>query len=196
MKPEKFRELYETIKEMDQVEIRLSPDESLYVINLTGKEAEKVSQVLKDGAKTRFETSVACIGASICQVGVRDSQKLLASCVKAVREAGIPDAALPQIHISGCPSSCGTHQIGALGFRGGVKMVDKKPLPAFVLYLNGCDRQGGERMGRELGTILEEDVPLFLTELGKNVGNTGMEFGQWMETHEEEIEKIAEKYLQ
>lgn len=196
MKPEKFRELYETIKEMDQVEIRLSPDESLYVINLTGKEAEKVSQVLKDGAKTRFETSVACIGASICQVGVRDSQKLLASCVKAVREAGIPDAALPQIHISGCPSSCGTHQIGALGFRGGVKMVDKKPLPAFVLYLNGCDRQGGERMGRELGTILEEDVPLFLTELGKTVGNTGMEFGQWMETHEEEIEKIAEKYLQ
>ena len=161
IKPYKFREIYDIIRDMDQVELRLSPDESLYVINLTGREAQKVQKVLSDGARTVFETSVACIGASICQVGVRDSQKLLQSAVKAVRDADLPDGVLPQIHISGCPSSCGTHQIGAIGFRGGVKMIDKKPQPAFVLFYNGCDRQGTEQMGKEIGLMLEEDNPQF-----------------------------------
>ena len=116
---------------MEDVEIRLAPDETRYlrVIHLTGEEAQKVLAATEDGAQSLLETSVACIGASICQVGLRDSQQLLAEIVKQVRAAGIPDGALPQIHISGCTSSCGTHQIGEIGFHGGVKMIDKWRLP-------------------------------------------------------------------
>ena len=195
IKPYKFREIYDIIRDMDQVELRLSPDESLYVINLTGREAQKVQKVLSDGARTVFETSVACIGASICQVGVRDSQKLLQSAVKAVRDADLPDGVLPQIHISGCPSSCGTHQIGAIGFRGGVKMIDKKPQPAFVLFYNGCDRQGSEQMGKEIGVMLEEDIPQFLIELGSTVRDSGMDFAAWVHRMPEGVERIASSYL-
>ena len=79
--------------------MRLSPDETAYLINLTSKEAERIMELTKDSAKTVFETSVSCIGASVCQVGARDSQALLAACVEAVRNAKIPNAALPQIHI-------------------------------------------------------------------------------------------------
>ena len=149
----------------------------------------------KDSAESLFETSVSCIGAAICQVGVRDSQALLKACVQAVREAEIPDGALPQIHISGCPSSCGTHQTGALGFRGGVKSVDGKPQPAFVLYINGEQRQGQETMGKELGTMLEKDIPVFLTELGKTVSDSGMTYEEWNRSHPEALEKIAEPFL-
>lgn len=193
--PCKFREIYDIIKDMDQVELRLSPDESLYVINLTGAEVKKVQAVLSDGAQTEFETSVACIGASICQVGVRDSQKLLRAAVEAVREANLPEGALPQIHISGCPSSCGTHQIGAIGFRGGVKMIDKKPYPAFVLFYHGCDRQGMEQMGKEIGTMLEEDIPRFLVELGNTVKASGMDFAAWAKETPDGVEKAAGPYL-
>ncbi|MDO4328387.1 MAG: nitrite/sulfite reductase [Lachnospiraceae bacterium] len=195
IKPSKFRELYDVIQDMDQVELRLSPDESLYIINLTGAEAGRVMEVVKDGAQTLFETSVACIGASICQVGVRDSQSLLRAVVEAEREAQLPDGVLPQIHISGCPSSCGTHQIGAIGFRGGVKMIDKVPNNAFNLFVNGCDLQGSERMGRDMGTMLEKDIPAFLVELGQTVQASGTCFEDWIKENEEELEAIAKKYL-
>lgn len=195
IRPSKFRELYDAIRDMDQVELRLSPDESLYIINLTGTEVKKVLEVVNDGARTLFETSVACIGASICQVGVRDSQSLLKAAVKAVREAQLPDGVLPQIHISGCPSSCGTHQIGAIGFRGGVKIIDKVPNNAFTLFVNGCDIQGNERMGRDMGTMLEKDIPSFLVELGQAVLASGQNFEDWMKAHEEEFEGIVKKYL-
>lgn len=162
--PEELCALNEALQEMPGAEMRLAPDESAYLINLTGAEAERILKLTGNGAETVFETSVSCIGASTCQVGVRDSQALLAACVKAVREAQIPDGVLPQIHISGCPSSCGTHQTGVIGFRGGAKKAEGKLQPAFVLYVNGKESQGQEAMGRELGTVLEAEIPAFLVK--------------------------------
>ncbi len=112
---------------------------------------------------------MACVGAATCQQGVRDSQSTLKMLVEAMRREGFSDGILPRIHISGCPSSCGTHQIGTLGFRGGVKLVDKKPMPAYMLYAGGCDAQGAEQFGQELGMMLEQDIPAFLAELGRAV---------------------------
>jgi sulfite reductase (ferredoxin) len=193
--PEKFRELYETIKDMEAVEIRVAPYETMYIINLTGTEAKQVLSVTEDGAQTLFETSVACIGASICQVGLQDSQKLLRECMAAVREAGIRDGALPQIHISGCTSSCGTHQTGEIGFHGGVKMVNKEACPAFTLHVNGCDEQGREKMGVQLGLMLAEEIPAFLTELGKTVEASGLCYSEWKIGREEELKALAERYM-
>lgn len=190
-----FCKLAEYLADVSEAEIRISPDESAYIVNLTGKEAEKVLELTEDGASSLFETSVSCIGASVCQVGLRDSQELLLSCVKAVRDAKIPDSALPQIHISGCPSSCGTHQTGTIGFRGAAKSVDGKVQPAFVLYINGCQTQGNESMGKELGTILQKDIPEFLVALGKTVARSGQDFQTWKTANPEGIEQIAADYL-
>ncbi len=194
VKPSKFREIYDAIKDMEQVELRLSPDESIYIINLTGGEVRQIEPVLEDGARDLFETSVACIGAGICQVGVRDSQKLLRSVIEAVRKAELPDGALPQIHISGCPSSCGTHQTGSIGFRGGVKMIDKVANPSFTMYVNGCDLQGEEQMGREVGQILEKDIPKLMVEIGKTVAASGLDYAAWMKENEKDFDKIVGKY--
>ena len=187
--------LSDVIQDMEAVEMRLAPDETAYIINLTEAEAQKVLAATKDSAGSLFETSVSCIGASICQVGVRDSQSLLRNCVEAVREAEIPDGALPQIHISGCPSSCGTHQTGMIGFRGGVKTVDGKPEPAFMLYVNGEERQGQERMGRELGCMMEKDIPEFLVKLGRSAADSGLDYASWNQQNPEGLEKIAQGYI-
>lgn len=194
-KPEDLCALSDTIQDMEAVELRLAPDETAYIVNLTAAEAQKVLAVTQDTAQTLFETSVSCIGAAICQVGARDSQGLLQACVQAVREADIPDGALPQIHISGCPSSCGTHQTGAIGFRGAAKIVDKKPQSVFLLYINGEQRQGQETMGKEIGTILEEQIPEFLVKLGKAVAESGMDFAAWKAANPEGIEAIAAAYV-
>lgn len=193
--PQKLIELYEAVKDMEQVELRLAPDETVYIINCTAEEAKKILELTADGAETLFETSVACIGASICQVGARDSQKLLAELVKASKDWNFPDGALPQIHISGCPSSCGTHQIGRIGFRGGMKKVDGKPESAFVLSVNGREEQGTARFGEEIGVILETQIPEFLKALGEMVAGSGIDFDLWYEGHMDEFRKLAEAYV-
>ncbi len=194
-KPESLCALSDTIKNMEAVELRLAPDETAYIINLSGEEVQKVLKATADSAKTVFETSVSCIGANICQVGLRDSQGLLLNCIKAVREAGIPNGALPRIHISGCPSSCGTHQTGVIGFRGAVKNINGKVCPAFMLYVNGEERQGEERMGREVGIVLEEDIPKFLVKLGQTVEKSGEKFDSWSGHNPQGLEEIAGSYL-
>jgi len=193
--PQKLVELYQAIKEMEQVELRISPDETVYIINCTSEEAQRLLDITNDGAGNLFESSVACIGASICQVGVGDSQRLLAALVKESRTWGYPDGALPQIHISGCPSSCGTHQIGRIGFRGGMKKVDGKLEPAFLLYVNGRDEQECARFGEEIGVITEAQIPQFLKEVGKAAAESGMDFETWYEEHSIDFKKIAEPFL-
>lgn len=115
----------------------------------------------------------------VCQQGIRDSQGLLQKLVGMERNEQFADGILPKIHISGCPSSCGTHQIGVIGFRGGAKTIDKVLKPAFNLYINGSDIQGQERMGEEVGTLLEEQIPDFLCALGHAVSDSGMDFDTW-----------------
>lgn len=193
--PEEFCLLNDAVQKMEDVELRLSPDSSAYVINLTGREAEKILDLTKESAETEFETSVSCIGSTICQIGLRDSQGLLRRCVDAVRKAGLPDGALPQIHISGCPSSCGAHQTAMLGFRGAAKSVNGKMQPAFLVFMGGEERQGKEQMGRELGVMLEEKIPDFLVELGKHAAESGLDFPAWYAGNKEEAEKLATGYL-
>lgn len=193
--PETLCTLSDLLQDMPDAELRLAPDEAAYIVNLTGAEAQKVLAATAESARTLFETSVSCIGGMTCQVGMRDSQGLLAACIAAVREAGLPDGALPQMHISGCASSCGTHQTGSIGFRGASKLVDGKPQSAFTLFVGGCDRQGCEAMGRELGTILESEIPAFLVELGKTVAASGKDFAAWRKTDPNGIGRIAAPYL-
>lgn len=193
--PAFFGRIYDVIRDMDQVELRLSPEEYVYVINCTAQEAAQVLEATADGAGTAFEESVACIGASICQQGVRDSQALLRELVEMEREEGFADGVLPQIHISGCPSSCGTHQTGVIGFHGCVKVIDKVANPAFTLHVGGSQLQGNERMGEQLGVMLQTQVPEFLRALGRTVRESGMDFEAWNRENPDGLKELAKDYL-
>lgn len=187
-------ELYAVLKDIAGAECRVAPDETLYVINLSAAEAERILAVTEDGAQTEFEYSVACIGATVCQQGVRDSQGLLQAAVGAVREAGIPDGALPRICVSGCPSSCAAHQAGTIGFQGCVRLEDKKPQPAFRMFLGGSDALGAARFGEAGAVILEKDIPALLVELGRAAAAAGQSWDQWSESHREDLNAIVAKY--
>lgn len=193
--PVLFVDLYKAICNIPNAELRLCPDESFYVINCRKEDLASVLQATKDSAQTVFEESVACIGAHVCQQGIRDSQGLLQSLVEMERREQFEDGILPKIHISGCTSSCGTHQIGVIGFRGGAKTVDKVLKPAFNLYINGSDIQGQERMGKEVGTMLEEQIPNFLCALGHAVKDSGVDFDTWFAKNPDGIETIAASFL-
>lgn len=194
-KPDLFRRLYHAILPMEEVLLRVSPDESLYLINLTAEEAETILALTEDGAQSYFETSVSCIGASICQVGARDSQALLKACIDRVRKERFPDHVLPKIHISGCPSSCSGHPVADLGFRGGVKQTPEGPKPAFAVYEMGCPIQGQESFGKELGVMLESEIPEFLAELGREIASRGMVYSDFIQKYPKDFLKIAGRFL-
>lgn len=193
--PAMLKAIQRTIAPMKDVEIRLTPDEGMYFINCTAKEAETLIDLTADSAATLFETSVACIGNSICQVGARDSQALLRACVDAVRPHQFADGVLPKIHISGCPSSCSAHQIGTLGFRGAVKQSPEGPKPAFAVFENGCELQGQERFGTDLGVMTEEDIPKFFVELGETITAANSTYEKWITEHHDTFVTIAQKYI-
>ena len=193
---QKFEEIYEGIKNAAKAEVRVAPDETLYIINLNAQQAEKIHKITADGAKNLFETSVSCIGSTVCQIGLRDSQGLLASIVEAVEPYHFADGVLPRIHISGCPSSCGTHQIGKLGFRGASKSVNGKAEPAFAFYVNGQDTQGEERFGEEWGVMLATDIPKFFVELGTVISDEKVSYEQWYKKNMGTLKNIVEPYLQ
>lgn len=193
---QKFEKIYEGIKNAAKAEVRVAPDETLYIINLNAQQAEKIHKITADGAKNLFETSVSCIGSTVCQIGLRDSQGLLASIVEAVEPYHFADGVLPRIHISGCPSSCGTHQIGKLGFRGASKSVNGKAEPAFAFYVNGQDTQGEERFGEEWGVMLATDIPKFFVELGTVISEEKVSYEQWYKKNMDTLKNIVEPYLQ
>ena len=189
-------ELDALLQGMPGAECRVAPNETLYILNLTAQEAARVLEATADGAASEFERSVACIGASICQQGVRDSQSALRRAVEAVRAAALPDGALPRICISGCPSSCAAHQAAAIGFQGCVKPVPwDKPAPAFRMFLGGADALGKERFGEPLGVVYEDQLPALLVELGRAAAAAGLDWAAWRAARTDELQPILDKYL-
>lgn len=195
IKPSFFEKIAGVIAPMGEVKIRLSPEQRLYIINLTAEEARKVLQETQDGGETAFECSTACIGADVCQVGIGKSRLLLQACVKRIREENLPENALPSVHISGCPSSCGSHQTAVIGLRGGKKPTPQGPKFAFALYENGSDKPGEEGFGTEVGVLLEDDIPDFFAELAHLVAKEGVGFEEYYKKHPACIKETAKKYL-
>lgn len=192
--PEKLSELQQLMKDMQEVEIRLTPEEGMYIINCTVDEARSLLAATEDGAKTLFETSVACIGNSICQVGARDSQEALKMCVEAVRKENFADGVLPKVHFSGCPSSCSAHQTGSIGFRGGVKQSADGPKPAFAVFTGGCARQGEEVIAEANKAIALEEIPQFLIELGRMVSAENTTYEKWVKTNRDALNELIDRY--
>lgn len=190
-----FREMYETIKDMEEVKLRLTPEQGIYVVNLTAREVEKVLPLMEDDQGTEFERSTACIGADVCQVGIGKSQIMLEQILKRVKMENFANGVLPAIHISGCPSSCSAHQTAIIGLRGGKKPSQDGPKDAFAIYENGSQKQGEEAFGEELGILAVEDIPDFFVELGRAVQKEGMTYIQFKKRYPEKTKEIAQLFL-
>ncbi len=194
LSPAKAKELYGQIKDMEAAEIRLTAEEGLYVINCNAAEAARILAATADGAGTLFETSVACVGNSVCQVGVGDSQALLHSCVEAVRKENFADGVLPKIHISGCPSSCAAHQTAGIGFRGAVKQTPDGPKPAFAIFVGGCAKAGSEILADTGKAIAADKIPRFLVDLGKMVASADTTYENWVFKNRDRLDDLIETY--
>ncbi|SUP44682.1 nitrite/sulfite reductase [Veillonella criceti] len=190
------RDVFQYVGSLEGAEARMTSEEGTYFINLTATEARKVYELIKDDSSTsEFSASVCCVGAAKCQVGFQNSQAAYKDILAHLAAEGIDDSLLPKIHMSGCPSSCGTHQIGTLGLHGFVKQVDGKPQPAFNLFKGGSDALGFVTFGEPLGAITTADLPAFFADLANTLNKAGQPYDTWIKDHSDDFETLAKKYI-
>ncbi len=190
-----LKDLYNLVSTLEGVGIRISTKEEMFIVNLTGDEANKVVDIISsDNANTELQESVSCVGATICQQGLSDSSGLLQKIIQMDKEENFADGVLPRLCISGCPSSCAAHQTATIGFKGGKKKVDGVLTDAFDLFFNGSEIQGEEHFGEVLGTIPANSIPEMFRAIGKDVQSKNLTFENWINANKDKFMEIVKEY--
>lgn len=110
---------------------------------------------------------VSCTGIEFCNLAVAETKNRMIELVGQLETTSGWYKDKVRVHFSGCPSSCGQHQIADIGFRGAKTKVDGKMVDAYDLFVGG--RLGANSRFNELlkGKILAGDVHLVIDSLLK-----------------------------
>lgn len=190
-----FTRLLTALSAMDDVEIRLNADETAYIINLTAPEARAIADItVSDTARTPFEQSVSCIGATVCQQGLRDSHGTFVHIATVLRESGKDTTLLPKCHFSGCPSNCTVQQLAILGLRGSGKKTGTAMEEAFDIYAGGSYAIGQGVMGTQIGTITTKNLPAFFLALNDRLLADSQAFTDWYPSHKDTFRDLVQQF--
>jgi len=134
---------------------------------------------------------VSCTGIEFCNLAVAETKnKMMALVGELEKRSGWYKEKI-RIHFSGCPSSCGQHQIADIGFRGARTKIDGRMVDAYDLFVGG--RLGQNRRFNELlkGKIVAQDVEEVIDSLLKGFQATR----QGDETFSEFCERTPKEQL-
>ncbi len=167
--------------------VRLTNKQNLLIINVPEANLPALKAEL-DAHGLVYESSnfrkgcVACTGTEFCNLAVAETKNRMVALVDQLEAQSGWYQDKIRIHFSGCPSSCGQHQIADIGFRGARTKISGEMVDAYDCFIGG--RLGANRRFNELlkGKIIAKDVHLFIDKLlrifqGKKVnGETFAEF--------------------
>lgn len=184
------------INNKNNIQIRLSMNEEMYIRNLTLDDANELIKLTNSNmVDTNIEMSVSCIGVPTCQMGMLQSQELYKNIIRAANEANIDKNIIPSIFISGCPNSCSRHQMAQIGFAGRKKKTANGVEDAFELFLGGKHSKYGATMGESVGIITSKEIPEFIIELCKYIKNQNIKFQDLLDNNRNIFNKLVEKYI-
>jgi ferredoxin-nitrite reductase len=153
--------------------IRLTSKQNLLIVNVLEANLPELKAALTQHGlvfePTNFRKGcVACTGIEFCNLAVAETKNRMIELVEQLEATSGWYKDKIRIHFSGCPSSCGQHQIADIGFRGArTKLPSGETVDAFDAFIGG--RLGKNRRFNELlkGKILASDVHLFVDQLLK-----------------------------
>lgn len=80
---------------------------------------------------------VSCTGIEFCNLAIAETKNRMIELVTQLeKECGFYQDKI-RIHFSGCPSSCGQHQIADIGFRGGMTKINGVSTECFDMFIGG-----------------------------------------------------------
>jgi ferredoxin-nitrite reductase len=91
---------------------------------------------------------VSCTGIEFCNLAVAETKNRMLALVEELEAQSGWYKDKIRIHFSGCPSSCGQHQIADIGFRGARTKVGGEMVDAYDAFIGG--RLGANRRFNDL----------------------------------------------
>lgn len=167
---EKIADIAEKYCAPGQDAVRLTAKQNLLILNVPEANLPALKRDL-DEAGLVYESSnfreglVSCTGIEFCNLAVAETKNRMIALVDQLETQSGWFKEKLRIHFSGCPSSCGQHQIADIGFRGARTKVDGVQVDAYDAFIGG--RLGENRRFNELlkGKIIAADVHLFIEKL-------------------------------
>jgi sulfite reductase (ferredoxin) len=152
--------------------IRFTMRQNILLRNIPGQNLEELYQELKELSvetdKPRILNSlVACTGADTCRLGLclaKGASSALKNVLSQVAEDQLDDYSNININFSGCPNSCGQHNLSQLGFYGKVSRNDRV-YPAYYVVAGGRTGDKKARLALKYGEISARDLPQFTAQL-------------------------------
>lgn len=167
--------------------IRLTNKQNLLLTNIPEANLPAVKAELDayglDYRPSNFRQGcVSCTGIEFCNLAVAETKNRMIELVSQLEQTSGWYKDKIRIHFSGCPSSCGQHQIADIGFRGARTKVNGEMVDAYDAFIGG--RLGHNRRFNELlkGKIIAKDVHLFIDKVLKIYDNrrqTGENFAEF-----------------
>jgi ferredoxin-nitrite reductase len=150
--------------------IRLTAKQNLLILNVSEANLASLKSDLDAAGLVHNPSNfrkgcVACTGIEFCNLAVAETKNRMISLVDQLDATSGWYKDKIRIHFSGCPSSCGQHQIADIGFRGARTKVNGVMVDAYDAFIGG--RLGENRRFNELlkGKIIAKDVHLFIDKL-------------------------------
>jgi sulfite reductase (ferredoxin) len=149
--------------------IRFASDQNIYLRNLPEAALPGLFPILAAASPQTQKPAllgdvVVCTGAATCQLGITVPRGAQAALEKRLRAAGLDLDALQgfRLNLSGCPNSCGRHEIADLGFFGKASRNDGVLYPAYNVFAGARTGDGIARFARKLGEVAAFHLPRFV----------------------------------
>jgi sulfite reductase (ferredoxin) len=169
---------------------RNTPQQNFAVRYVRGTELrefyEKLSSagLANPGALT-IASAVGCSGTTSCNLAITNSHRLAKEVQRKFLELGLDtDDSLRDstIKISGCPNSCGQHEIATVGFFGGATRMNESMTPTYTMLFAGSAGEQGE-LGRVIMRVPAKrviDTVLKIIELYRQHRSGSETLHQWV----------------
>jgi len=121
--------------------------------------------LINPGALT-IASAVGCTGTTSCNLAITNSHRLAKEIEYKFLESQHDiddDLRDSTIKISGCPNSCGQHEVATIGFFGGASRINNSMAPTYTMLFSGNTGERGE-LGK---TIMRVPAKRVINILGK-----------------------------
>ena len=131
---------------------RNTPHQNFAVRYVRGTELrdfyEKLASVgLANPGALTIASAVGCSGTTSCNLAITNSHRLAKEVQRRFLELGLDTDDLLRdstVKISGCPNSCGQHEIATVGFFGGATRMNNSMTPTYTMLFAGSAGEQGQ----------------------------------------------------
>lgn len=172
VKAETLIRLAEFLAPLGEDVIRFTMRQNILLRNIPGQLLESLYHELKSlGVEVDIprilNSLVSCAGADTCRLGIclaRGASTAIKRALSGISEGQLDELSDIQVNLSGCPNSCGQHNLSNLGFYGKASRNDRL-YPAYYVVAGGRTGDNKARLASKYGELSAHDLPQFTAQL-------------------------------